>query len=210
MNLNKLSDKLDYMLSIETSESLTTWLKTKRLKDMENKTIEVSAEMHDKLIQLATEMTTQDPRGTRGPHIFQIRDYKKVYDWNLNGDVAIWVNDYGTEIETLDEFKEYLTENDIAIPEDIEAIWDEGQSWHYDMEEFLEENEIELKRCSYTFEPVYVNAFFTAKAAEEHLRLNHYHYHKDADVYLSHGWRNPEMEMVVTFLCNLVGKEMHT
>ena len=170
------------------------------------KNIEVSDEMYDKLIQLATEMTTQDPRGTRGPHIFQIRDWKKVYDWNLNGDVTIWLDDYGTEIETLDELKEYLTDNGIDIPEDIESMW----SSQYDLEEFFLEKQIDLKECSYSFEPFFINAFFTAKSAEEHLRLNHYHYHKNADVYLSHGWRNPEMEMVSTFLCNLVGKEMHT
>jgi hypothetical protein len=47
------------------------------------KTIEISDEMHAKLIELATEMTTQDPLGTRMPHMFQIRDWKKVYDGTL-------------------------------------------------------------------------------------------------------------------------------
>jgi hypothetical protein len=169
------------------------------------KTIEVSEEMYDKLIGLATEMTTQDPRGTKMPHMFQIRDWKKQYDWGLNGNTHIWVGDYGEEIETLDEFKEYLENNGIDIPENIEDIWND----HWDMEDFLEEKNIVLKQCSYSLVPEYTNHFLTAKAGEEHLRLNDYHYHKDADVYLNHAWRNPEMEMVSEFLCGLVGKEPH-
>jgi hypothetical protein len=169
------------------------------------KTIEVSEEMYDKLIGLATEMTTQDPRGTKMPHMFQIRDWKKQYDWGLNGNTHIWVGDYGEEIETLDEFKEYLENNGIDIPENIEDVWNE----HWDMEDFLEEKNIVLKQCSYSLVPEYTNHFLTAKAGEEHLRLNDYHYHKDADVYLNHAWRNPEMEMVSEFLCGLVGKEPH-
>jgi hypothetical protein len=161
--------------------------------------------MYDKLIGLATEMTTQDPRGTKMPHMFQIRDWKKQYDWGLNGNTHIWVGDYGEEIETLDEFKEYLENNGIDIPENIEDVWNE----HWDMEDFLEEKNIVLKQCSYSLVPEYTNHFLTAKAGEEHLRLNDYHYHKDADVYLNHAWRNPEMEMVSEFLCGLVGKEPH-
>ena len=170
------------------------------------KNIEVSEEVYDKLIGLAKEMTEQDPRGTRMPHMFQIRDYKKVYDWGLNGNTSIWVGDYQEEIETLDEFKEYLESNVITIPENLEEIWGD----HWEREEFIEGNCPELKPCSYSMEPVYTNHFLTAKAAEEHLRLNDYHYHKDADVYLNHAWRNPEMETLSTFLCGLVGKEMHT
>lgn len=169
------------------------------------KTIEVSDEMYNKLISLATEMTTQDPRGTKMPHMFQIRDWKKQYDWRLNGDTHIWVGDYGEEIETLDEFKEYLENNGFGIPENIEDIWND----HWDMEDWVESNNIELKQCSYSLVPEYTNHFLTAKAGEEHLRLNDYHYHKDADVYLNHAWRNPEMEIMSEFLCGLVDKEPH-
>jgi|688.fasta_scaffold48613_4 hypothetical protein len=172
------------------------------------KTIELTDEVYTKLIVLATEMTTQDMRGTRMPHIFQIRDWKKVYDWSMNGDTHIWVNDYyETEIETVEEFKFYLEDNGYKIPDNFDELWNNDYWW--DMEEFIEENNIELKQCSYSLEPIYTNCFLTAKAAEEHLRLNHYHYHKNADVYLNHAWRNPEAELVSTFLCGLIGKEMY-
>ena len=174
------------------------------------KTIEISDEMHAKLIELANEMTTQDPRCTRMPHIFQIRDWKRVYDADLNGDNFMLVDYYGYEgqIESASEFKEYLDDHGIQVPEDLdlEDLWSD----HWELEEFLEEHHLELKMTSYSLEPVYTNAFLTAKAAEEHLESNYYHYHKDADVYLNHAWRNPEAELLSEFLCGLVGKKMHT
>ncbi len=180
------------------------------------KTIEVSDEMYDKLIEIATEMTTQDPRGTRMPHLFQIRDRKKVYDWACNGHEIIWVDrSESFEVETLDDLIDYLSgssyfdemedyqeQSEIA---EITRLWEENE-----IGDWISENCKDLEECSYTMEPVYINSFLTAKAAEEHLRLNHYHYHKDACVYLNHSWRNPEAELVSQFLCSLVGKDLHT
>jgi hypothetical protein len=78
------------------------------------KTIEITDEMYKDLIDLATEMTTQNPRGTRMPHMFQIRDWKKVYDWDLNGDIGIWIDrSESLEIETFDDLFDYLESNDI-------------------------------------------------------------------------------------------------
>lgn len=180
------------------------------------KTIEVSDEMYDKLIELGNEMTTQDPRGTRMPHMFQIRDFKRAYDWELNGNTQIWVDrGAGIEIEDVDDLIGYLeSSGHFDNCEDYEQqsqnaeivrLWEEDE-----IGDFIEENCPDLEQCSYTMEPVYTNCFLTAKAAEEHLRLNHYHYHKDADVYLNHAWRNPEAELVSEFLCGLVGKKLHT
>jgi hypothetical protein len=174
------------------------------------KTIEVSDEMYDKLIALATEMTEQDPRCTRMPHIFQIRDWKRVYDWNLNGDTRCWIDRDGdfVVIEEFDEFREYLREKGINEPEDLKEIWDDHLG--FDLDEWIEENAPELEKCTYSMEPVYTNSFLTAKAAKAHLDSNYYHYHVNADVYLNHAWRNPEAETVSEFLCGLIGKKMHT
>jgi hypothetical protein len=172
------------------------------------KTIEVSDEMYAKLIQLATEMTTQDPRSTRMPHIFQIRDWKRNYDWNLNGDNRCWIDSNAdfTIVETLEELKNYLVENDINEPENIDELWED----QYDLQDWIEENCKNLNECSYSMEPVYINSFLTASAAQNHLSSNYYHYHKDADIYLNHAWRNPEAELVSEFLCSLVNKKIHT
>ena len=177
--------------------------------ETEIKTIEVSEEMYNKLIELATEMTTQDPRGTRMPHMFQIRDWKKVYDADLNGDTHIYLNrSYGIEIETAEQLVDYLTENEIEFNEsEIRDMWVNDKD--FGLPDWIEEHAPDLEKYSYSMEHEYTNHLLTAKAAEEHLRLNYYHYHKDADVYLNHAWRNQEMETISTFLCGLVGKSIH-
>ena len=178
------------------------------------KTIELSDEMYAKLIELATEMTTQDPRGTRMPHIFQIRDWKKVYDADLNGDVHIILDrGNGIEIETYDQLIDYLNDFEIEFVEDeIKEMWENRAeySWQSDLVDWLQERISDIVEHSYSLVPEYTNSFFTAKAAQEHLDKNHYHYHKNADVYLNHAWRNPEAELVSTFLCELVDKELYT
>jgi hypothetical protein len=174
------------------------------------KTIEVSDEMYGKLIELATEMTTQDPRGTRMPHMFQIRDWKKVYDAELNGDVSIFLDrGYGIEIETVEELIDYLTENEIEFNEDeIRDMWVNDKN--FGLPDWIDDYAPDLQQYSYSLEPEYTNCFLTAKAAQEHLDKNYYHYHKDADVYLNHAWRNSEADTISTFLCGLVGKGLHT
>jgi hypothetical protein len=172
------------------------------------KSIEISEEMYSKLVELATEMTTQDPRMTRMPHMFQIRDWERDYDWNLNGDTRCWIDradDY-LVIETLDEFKEYLSDNGIDEPENIDELWED--TW--DLQDWISDNCNNLEQCSYLMRAVYKNCFLTAKAAEEHLESNDYHYHKNADVYLHHAWRNPEAELVTEFLCSLISKNPHS
>jgi len=181
------------------------------------KTIEVSDEMYDKLIELANEMTTQDPRGTRMPHMFQIRSDKKVYDWGMNGDKEIWIDlDNSLEIESARDLIDYLDDMGIERPsdEDITTMWNDGYAtieWknrEYDISDFIEAF-TDLKACSVTEEPEYSNCFFTAKGCQDHIKSNGYHYRNPVD-YLNHAWRNPEMDLVSEFLCHLVGKKMHT
>jgi len=182
------------------------------------KTIEISDEMYDKLIELATEMTTQDPRGTRMPHMFQVRSNKKVYDWGLNGNDRIWI-DCGNsiEIESAKDFIDYLDSMGIDRPSDndLMKIWNDPYSsveWagsDYDISDFIDTFCPDLGECSVSEEPEYSNCFFTAKACKEHIKRNGYHYRSPVD-YLNHAWRNPEMDLVSEFLCQLVGKKMHT
>lgn len=176
------------------------------------KTIEVSDEMYASLVKLATEMTTQDPRCTRMPHMFQIRNWKKVYDADLNGNVLILLDrGNGIEIETVEDLITYLKDGDEEFNEDeIKEMWENRDLYNSDLMDWLQERRIDLEEYSYSFEPEYSNCFLTAKAAQEHLDANYYHYHKKADVYLNHAWRNPEAELVSEFLCNLIGKTLHS
>jgi len=179
------------------------------------KTIEVSDEMYDKLIDLANEMTTQDPRGTRMPHMFQIRTKYKEYDWGLNGDNRCYIDDEGEEIESHQDLINYLNNNDIEYPSDIEKMWED--SWwvsedknfiNQDLNDFLNNVLPNLKECSFSWRYKYENMFFTEKGCKKHIELNHYHYSDPVD-YLNHAWRNPEMELISTFLCGLVNKKMY-
>ncbi len=183
---------------------------------MSNKvTLEIDQEVYNQLVELAKEMTTQDMRGTRMPHMFQIRDWKKVYDAEMNGNNMIWLdrND-NIEIETVEELLDYLKHSvDFEFDEDeVKEMWDSWKDMMFndDLKDWFEENGIELEEYSYSLEPEYTNCFLTAKAAQEHLDSNYYHYHKNADVYLNHAWRNPEADLVSGFLCGLVGKDLHT
>jgi hypothetical protein len=192
------------------------------------KTINVSDEIYAGLFELATEMTTQNPRGTKMPHMFQIRDWKRVYDWGLNGDTKVWIDpdmDHCV-IETHRDLIDYLhnisyfdvkyPSSDSFIDKDrmnheineLFVLWTDD--FDFGLPDWIEENCPSLKECTYSMQPEYTNSFLTAKAAENHLKLNHYHYHEDADVYLNHAWRNPEADLVSEFLCNLVDKKLHT
>ena len=133
------------------------------------KTIEISDEIYSKLIKLATEMTTQDMRATRMPHMFQIRTSEEVAAYEGCGETK-WINEEGDEVS-----EDYQDARGIQV----------------------------------TTENKDQNMFFTAKACQEHIDSNRYHYNKPV-VFLNHAWRNPEMELVSIFLCGLVGKPMHT
>lgn len=184
------------------------------------KTIEVSDEMHAKLIELATEMTTQNMRCTRMPHMFQIAEQKEVAAYEGNGE-DIWVDCDGGVLRTEEDIKDYvvqfLGENDerlsnFSVGEDEEIIKEATETYEAmlsldEVEDYLEERD--FRKVAVTTEESYQNTFLTAKACQEHIDANHYHYNEPR-VYLNSAWRNPEMELVSTFLCGLVGKKMHT
>lgn len=174
--------------------------------NIQMKTIEITDEMHQKLVELATEMTTQDMRCTAMPHMFQVQDQKQVYDWGLNGEFKIWLNsDYDREVETFDELVGYLERINFKITKKkLKAIWEDT----FDLDNFMKENCSDLQECTYSYEYIYTNTFFTATACQEHIDENRHHY-KNPVVYLNHAWRNPEMDLVSKFLCGIINKEPH-
>ena len=80
------------------------------------KTIEVTEEMYDFLINLSNELTTQDHRGTAMPYIFQIQTEETVPACDGCGQEA-WLYDNHT-IETEKEITEAISEyKEIPIEE---------------------------------------------------------------------------------------------
>ena len=163
------------------------------------KQIEVTDEMYNSLVELSKEINTQDHRGTKMPYIFQIQTQEEVSVPEGCGTEA-WYFD-GSKIETQEEIDQAIFDYDPEkTMEEIQAM-DE-----YDKEDELEK--MDYHKVHYDFKDHYENAFFTAKACKEHIRLNHYHYNEPID-YLSFATRNPEMELVFKFLCELTNGKLH-
>lgn len=164
------------------------------------KTIEVSNEMHDSLVELSKEMNNQDHRGTASPYLFQIQTQEEIAVPEGCGTEA-WHFD-GSKLETQEEIDQAIFDY-----YDPEKTMEEIQA----MDELDKEDELKkmnYDKINYDFKDHYENSFFTAKACKEHIRLNNYHYHKPID-YLSHAWRNPEMELVIQFLLELTNGKLH-
>lgn len=163
------------------------------------KTIEVSDELYEKLVEISNGLNTQDHRSTAMPYFFQIMTKQKQPVPDGFGDHIVWVGD-GTGLETDEEIYEFLSE---ARGEEIEEI--KKLSWSK-IEDILEEQG--FKKFDYEYREEYQNAFFTEKACREHIKANAHHYNDGVD-YISHAFRNPEMETVLEFLCGLTGGEIH-
>jgi hypothetical protein len=168
------------------------------------KTIEVSDEMYDFLMETSKELNSQDHRGTRMPYFFQVQTEETICVPEGCGTIA-WHMDGGL-IETDEEIKDSIFEyKEWDIDSDIhEEMYQDMDEW--ERNEIMEE--MGYDKIYQDKEKVYRNAFLTERACREHIRLNDYHYNNPKD-YLSYAFRNPELEMVFKFLCELTGGEIH-
>jgi len=169
------------------------------------KTIEVSDEMHEFLMNLSNELNTQDHRGTRMPYFFQVQTQEVQYVPDGCG-IEVWVCD-GATLETDEEIKEEVIrykEWDTLEEEDAEKRFAELDRW--EVKEIMEEN---WRKVDMDHESRYENAFLTSKACDEHIMVNKHNLHSPVN-YLSGSFRNPELEMVMKFLCELSGGKLHT
>lgn len=163
------------------------------------KIIEVSDEMYEKLVVLSNEINNQDNRCTAMPYFFQVMENKKIYgvDGDYDTDGFLWVKD-GTTENKRDSMIEAL-END-------EVEFDKENISQSDLENLMEENG--YYKGFYRNQEVFSNAFLTEKSCKEHIEANKYHYENPVD-YLSHAFRNPDMELIFKFLCELTGGKIH-
>lgn len=169
------------------------------------KQIEVTDEMYEFLMNLSNELNTQDHRGTRMPYFFQVQTQEVQYVPEGCG-TEVWVCD-GSTIETEEEIKEEVLrykEWDSLEESEAERLFSELDFWEID--EIMEEN---WRKVNMTHEPRYENSFLTSKACDEHIRVNKHNLNSPVN-YLSGSFRNPELEMVMKFLCELNGGKLHT
>lgn len=164
------------------------------------KTIEVTDEMHDALMEISNELNTQGHRATAMPYFFQVQTEHQIAVPEGTGTEAWYMDEcvIETEKEIVNVIFDY--KNGKMSKMKIKALS------AYDKEDILEE--AGWRKVYYDYEKRLDNAFFTEKACENHIKLNKHKLNKPKS-FLTHAYRNPEMEIVMKFLCELSGGKMH-
>lgn len=168
------------------------------------KTIQVTDEMYNSLMELSKELNTQDHRCTAMPYFFQIRTDEWKSCSEGQGE-EVWFSDGGfleSEEEIKDAIIEYKEWENLPQKESTEK-YNELDDW--DKDEILENNYRKVNREK---SHKYQNAFLTEKACREHIKSNSYHYNNPID-YLQHATRNSDMETIMKFISELNGGKMH-
>jgi hypothetical protein len=164
------------------------------------KTIKISDEVYKGLKEISEQMKTQSHRGTAMPYFFQVQTKKRISVPEGNGTEA-WHYD-GSLIETDKEIEDTVNEY---------KGWDEGNTEFNDLEHYEVDSILEdagYSKVNYDYEEVLENAFFTSKACDDHIKRNGHNLSHPVN-YLSHAFRNPEMELISQFLVELTGGKLY-
>lgn len=171
------------------------------------------------LVELAKAYCNQDNRGTAFPIFYQIRDWKyELVAEGCDGDcihitedgecfVQYNVKDDGCEEEfSIDNFlqkhckaygidTEQITKNEewSELIQEVEDGCDMKTQVETLCNYFNEKFECDYRVYEVELRPVYKGCFLTEQDAEEHLKLNDYHYHKKADTWCAPAWRSSTM-----------------
>ena len=157
------------------------------------KTIEVSDEMYNALLSISKELNTQNHRSTRMPYMIQVSKEVEVAAYEGCGRV-IWVNEEGIELSDEDQKEligEYIYEH-YDEPKDFDDLDD------FEIESILED--LNCREIEVTTVIKLSNFFFTEKGLRD--------MYGDVDTFLT-GVTNPELEIVMKFLCELSGGKLH-
>jgi len=143
------------------------------------------------IVKFLTAMSTQDNRATAFPIYYVIRTAEWMvtdegYGYGDNSDsgdrqrIRYVNNDCHEDViteEEYDKLPEDLTEEQRASEDLFDQMTQEDYTRHCEARIWREKG-----------------LFLTETDAKEHLRLNAYHYSKDAHTYVHHVWRAPELE----------------
>ena len=154
---------------------------------MKNPLDKLSKENVDFLVQLGKKMNKQDNRSTA--HVlFMVQVDKKVYvssDWDSHDGTERKEDDEGLMCDRCKKKEEKGKE----LPDWCEEC--DSDCFHF----------FKIERVTDDTAGV----FFTAKACDEHIRVNHYHYRNPKSYGIS-AWRNEEMQEVQKILSILGSK----
>lgn len=155
------------------------------------------------LIDLQKELKEQDNDCQAAPRFWTIGDYKMVpcpegyeEDYHVNMPNRDY---YGNLQDLLDEIRkeEYDNYSDDA-KEEFREIGCEISALNWLKEHYDKDTEI-VPVVEEHF--IHRDTMFLTKAeAKEHLRLNHYHYSKEAHTYAMTAWRAPKVEKLLKIL----------
>lgn len=173
------------------------------------KTIQVSDEMYEFLTDLSVELNLQDNRCTASPYFFQVREIKEVAAHKGSGIEVLYSSEHEKELRTDEEKVAWIKEHEDSFFET--PFEDEAREvGHHTMTHELDEMLIELGFEEFYVEdmPVFSNTFLTSKACDEHIRVNGHNLRHPSN-YLSHAFRNPELEKVLEFLRGITNDKPH-
>lgn len=181
--------------------------------------VEISQDQADFLVQLASELTTQDNLATRLPLLFVVKEDEFMwYDEPCNGEtdednidlVAVTPDGEGECYNTVEDFQEHLDDYESYDNPKYDKVY-QAFEMSNDMEEFKENlssitswrEESDLRDCfsfyyrirSHRMSEQQAHVFFTKKAADRFIRSNK-HNLNNPTVFVHHAYRNPEMESV--------------
>lgn len=157
------------------------------------------------LLDLQKELNTQDSYGQAEPKYWVIRDYDKVYGTDLNFPDGIAIYD-PADCSTIYEGKIPTFGISEVISEIMETLEKDEYELSIEKKELIESSydadslfsaleEANFSVLEYQIIPKESNFFFTQKAAQNHLRLNDYHYCNEAHSYAHTVWRSEEEKL---------------
>ena len=162
------------------------------------------------LKDLAKELRTQDGLATAKPLVYKIREtvlepYQDL--WFVDEDEICLMSPRNKIHLTVQDVLETL-ESD--YPRDYQRVMKavsgmEDLSYQSDLKAFADVLDTLTLDWNWTLtgykEAEKVSgSFLTARAAEAHLKENRHHYNDTAHIYCTHGWRNPELEQLLTII----------
>lgn len=149
---------------------------------------------------LANRIKNEDPDGrkwgTRPPLWFLLQDAEEECVFSGEGGeyLIYYDNDSvykGADCnEILQEIIAEYKENDENLNSD-------------EINNFREKIDLDAQEVKTRYETKRV--FFTEKAANDHLKQNHYHYSSKVRIYVDHAWRDPEVELIRKLILSFAG-----
>lgn len=145
------------------------------------------------LKEIKEQLNKQNNRGTADP-IFVVYDLERIPTSNDYSEEFMFVDPEGKVAEEREEFIKFLKDNGHDLPDENELKEmddDELIEWLYkDLKSY------DFRKVYYLCRKVFINVFFTEKAADIFIKNNDYHYTKEVHTYVNCLWRNPEMQYI--------------